>query len=172
MSILHPTEVELAIELRAVLQDTYQREFGWLLTGMRYRVEHKDSEYREETQKRVDAAVQGLLLVYLFAIFDEFTTDSMRGEWITGDEKTRLLAYRHVRNSAAHGPAGKRAQEGRGRSEFEDIMNSSEPLRGLVWDKSSDTIDLTTSQVAHDCQQMMDDLAQKLAARLANNKKP
>ncbi|PSB25988.1 hypothetical protein [Stenomitos frigidus] len=166
----NPVETDQALELMQVLDTIFQYEFGWLLSGKR--VEHQNSEYREEAQNQVNGLTQGVLLVYLFAIFDDYTTEKMRGEWLTADEKKLLKAYRHIRNGVAHKHGGKRAKTWR--NEFESIMSSDQAFSnaGLVWDREADTIDLTKAQVALPCHTMMRDLAQKLAARLASDKKP
>ena len=174
MTVYYPNKelTDRALELMRVLNELPQYEYGWILSGMMHRVQHQNQAYREEAQRRVDAAVQGILVVYLFAVFDEYTTDSMRGDWITDSDKKTLLAYRHIRNSVAHGHGGRRAKACRWRKHFDEKMESSEPFHGIVWDRVADTIDLTNSGVARGCHLFMTNLAQRLAGHLANNNKP
>ena len=174
MTTYYPNKelTDRALELMRILGEMPQYEFGWILGGMMHRVQHHDPNYRQEAQRRVDSAVQGILVVYLFSIFDEYTTDEMRGEWMTTEDKRTLGAYRHIRNSVAHGFGGKRAKGCRWRAHFETKMNSVEPFRGLIWDKTADTIDLTTSGIANKCHNFMSQVARRLAGHLANDKKP
>lgn len=174
MSVYYPNKelTDRALELMRVLNEMPQYEYGWILGGMMHRVQHQNPVYREETQRRVDAAVQGILVVYLFSIFDEYTTDSMRGDWVAKEDKELLLAYRHIRNSVAHGHGGKRAKQCRWRACFDKKMDSSEPFPGLVWDREADTIDLTNAGVASSCHLFMSGLARRLAGHLANDNKP
>ncbi len=174
MTIYYPNKdlTDRALELMRVLTEMPQHEFGWILGGMMHRVQHHDPDYRREAQRRVDAAVQGILVVYLFSIFDEYTTDEMRGEWMTSEDKNTLAAYRHIRNSVAHGFGGKRAKGCRWRGYFEAKMNSPERFPGVVWDKVADTIDLTTSGIANSCHNFMSQVAKRLAGHLANDNKP
>ncbi len=163
---------DLGFKLQHSLENAMQHEFGWLLTGMKHRVTHHDPNFRMETQDRVDAAVQGILLVYLFAIFDEYTTDELRGNWISENDKYVLKAYRHLRNSIAHGHGGKRAPNCKSRDQFEIVMNSDKPFPNLVWDRTQDTIDMTKSQVAHDCYNHMSNITRKMIGHLINNIRP
>ncbi len=144
-----------------------QREFGQLLSGTRNIVKHPNPETRKELQDGVDRAVQGLLVVYLFAMWEEFVSRDMEQEWLTPDELTKLGAFRHIRHSVAHGFEGKRAKQCR--SEFEQQMNT-KPFPNLEWD--DERVDLSKSQVAIDCLTFMSDIGQKLIGRIANDNKP
>ncbi|WP_374662638.1 hypothetical protein [Inhella sp.] len=174
MTAYYPNKeyTDKALGLMRVLGEMPQYEFGWILSGMMHRVQHPNPEYRQEAQRRVDCAVQGILVVYLFSIFDEYTTDQMRGEWIKEEDKKLLQVYRHIRNSVAHGHGGSRAKNCRWRKEFEDNMNSDSPLPGVIWDRIADTIDLTNSGVANSCHLFMSGVAQRLAGHLANDNRP
>lgn len=145
-----------------------QREFGWLLSSSRHSVKHADPQTRQEIQTRVDAATQGLLLVYLFAMWEEYVKRDVEREWLPADKLERLNAFRHVRHSTAHGFDGTRAHKCR--AEFDAIMNSAQPFPNLAW--TNDTIDLSMSQVATDCHGFMSDLAKELIGRLANDNRP
>lgn len=160
--------VERLLELMRIQTESLQGEFGWLLTATRHSVKHKDPAIRTKTQTGVDAATQGLILVYLFAMWEEYVHRDEEKEWLPADQLTRLNAFRHVRHSMAHGFNGSRAD--RCRSEFEEIMRSPQPFPNLPW--TDDKIDLSQSQVAIDCQRFMSELSKVLLGRVANNNRP
>ena len=145
-----------------------QGAFGYIYSGLRNSVQHKDPSVRNKIQGEVDCASQGLLLVYLFAMWEEYIEHQVEKDWLTTAELERLNAFRHIRHSMAHGFEGTRARQCR--AEFESIMNSGQPFPNLPWD--NDKLDLTKSQVAIDCQRWMEDLCRKLIGRIANDNRP
>lgn len=145
-----------------------QGAFGYIYSGLRNSVKHNDPTIRAKIQKEVDAASQGLLVVYLFSMWEEYVERQVEKDWLTTDELERLNAFRHLRHSMTHGFEGARARQCR--TEFEAVMNGQRPFPNLTWD--NDNLDLTNAQVAIDCQRLMDDLAKKLIGRIANNNPP
>jgi hypothetical protein len=156
------------LPLQSQLSDCVQKEFGWFLSESKHMIRHHDSDTRELIQNRLDSSVQGLLLVYLFAMWEEYVPRSVEKEWLLADKLERLNAFRHIRHSVAHGFGGKRADKLR--VEFENVMASSNPFPNLKW--GDDSIDLTKSQVAIDCHRLMEELIKQLVGRIANNIRP
>ena len=160
--------VQTLLPLMQKQMEAIQRELGWLLTGMSNRVSHSNPDIRREIQDRLDASMQGLTMVYLFALWEEYVERDVEREWLPAEKLERLNAFRHVRHCAAHGFGGARADKCR--TEFEAVMNSDQPFPNLPW--SSDSIDLTKSQVAIDCMRFMEELGKEIIGRVANNNPP
>lgn len=156
------------LPLLTKIQGCVQRDFGWIYSKSGTLVTHPAPLIRKEIQESVDASVQGLLLVYLFALWEEYVERQLEREWLSADKLERLNAFRHIRHSVAHGFDGTRANKCR--AEFENIMNSSQPFPNLPWDTNK--IDLKKSQVSIDCQRFMEDIAKELVGRIANNNRP
>lgn len=156
------------LPLMGKLQDCVQREFGWIYSKSGTLVTHDNPVVRKQIQKSVDAYIPGLLLVYLFALWEEYVDRQIEKDWLPAENLERLNAFRHIRHSFAHGFNGGRASKCR--KEFENVMRSTQPFPSLPWD--IDKIDLTKSQVAIDCQRFMNDLAKELIGRIANDKRP
>ena len=159
---MHP-ETQNVMDLSKVLHEIEQREFNWIynstqnITNMPY-----EPKVQQDIQGRVKGLVQGVLVVYLFAIFDEYTTNKILQDHLLEEELTRLRAFRHIRHSVAH-RLGTRARDCR--DEFENIMNSANSISGIKWD--AENLKLSNSNVAFDCLNFMKGIAQQLIARLA-----
>ena len=145
-----------------------QKGFGWLLSGTRHMASHKNPDTRAIIQTSIDSSVQGLLVVYLFAAWEEHVKRDIENEWLPEAMLKRLNAFRHIRHSMAHGFNGTRANKCR--NEFEDVMVSNKPFPNLTWD--NDSIDLSKSQVATDCQIFMHAASTELIQRIANDNRP
>jgi hypothetical protein len=156
-----------AIDLRDELEPLLSDELGFLITRTNYMVAHENVKHQRIIQGRLNSLLKYSLLVYLFAIWEEYTTTEMNNEWLTDDEKSILKAYKHLRHTAAHGYNGKRANNCR--KEFEEIMNSAKPFPNLIWNKDDDTINIENSQVVVDCYNHMNALSRKLVERLVND---
>jgi len=141
-------------------------EFGFVLGGTRNLTADypPNVEDRKRIQKQINGLVQGSLLLYLFAMWEDITTETMRSS-LTTDEKQKLKAYRHIRHSVGHRFSGGRADLYH--KEFEDLYNAGQ-LKSVNWDPATDTIDLSEGMVAMECQQFIADLAKQLLARVAN----
>ena len=164
----HP-DLEKAIKLMTEHIEARQREFGFVVSGKRHVANSvkypKTPEVEAEIRKGVKALMEGSLLVYLFAMWEEHTPDDI-DEWLTADETQKLKAYKHVRNSVAHGYKGTRAKSYK--AEFEDAM----PFSGITWDTEKDTVDLSEANVAMECHAFLEALTKQLVIRLHENKKP
>ena len=161
-------DVEKGIELMQKASRMMQEEFGHVMSGTRNIVNFpnnpNNAELRPRIQKQVDGLVQGSLLLYLFAIWEDITTERMR-TFLNDEEKKKLRAYRHIRHSVGHRFSGGRADMYR--EEFEELHNTGQ-LKCISWNQEDDTIDLSGGNVAMECQQFMSHLAQQLTARVAH----
>ncbi len=155
------------LPLKNMLPDIVPREFGWLLST-RNLVEHGNKEQQAAIQKSVNRCIQGILIVYLFALWEEYVPRNLEENWLSSSERERLRAFRHIRHSFAHGFGGARANQCR--SEFENVMKSTQPFAKLNWDNNK--IELCDSQIALDCQRHMEDLSNKLVDRIARDESP
>lgn len=149
------------LEMLGQLNIAYQNEVPYLQT--------KGNEVpNPELKIRVKRSIRGLLVVYLFAMWDTYVDRDLEDKILNADERHRLRAYRHIRHSCVHGFDGKRAKQCR--KEFEEVMDSKNAFRNVIWDKGQDTIEICDSQVDHDCKNLISDLANKVFDRLANNR--
>ena len=90
-------------------------------------------------------------------------------EWLTIDEKRKLNAFKHVRDSSAHKYEGGRAKRHVGKVQaFESEM----PFSNIAWNQTTDTIDLSNSNVSYEFHQFMDSLVKELVVRFHENRKP
>ncbi len=153
------------LPLVSKLTNCLSQEVGIIISKSNQLVQHVNANVREENQARINNTIQGLLLVYLFALWEEYIDRDIERRWLSEQERNRLNAFRHIRHSAAHGFDGTRANKCR--IEFETIMNSSEPFPNVIW--NSNRINLANSQVVIDCQRFMISLVPDLIARIAGN---
>jgi hypothetical protein len=160
-----------AFELMKELTGILQKEFGHVVSGktlIANKVSYpKHPRETAEIKKGVFSLLEGSLLVYLFAIW-EVNVPTDVDEWLTQDERLRLDAFKHVRHSVAHKYRGGRADSPRPRQAFEAQM----PFSGIIWDQTTDTIDISNSSVAIDCYHLMEQLSKQLVVRLHKNQKP
>ena len=171
-------DLTLAVmRINRALNNMTQLGLAHFITGLRNSVNHQIPAVRSVIQSNVTELGEGLGLLYVFSIWDHFTdplprpdVDDLSISWMTSDERLRFQAYRHVRHSMAHAFAGTRARDLR--PEFEQIMQSSNPLSGVKWDSTNDTIDLSHGGAAMQCHFFMENLTKLLLGRLANNKLP
>lgn len=129
-----PFLLQRLIDLRGVLIAMNQQELGWIWSSSRHAVTYPNPELRASTQRRLDHSVGGLTVVYLFALFEEYFP---RAEWskVTLPDEQRLLAFRHIRHSVAHGFDGSRANTHA--VEFDAVMASSSPIEAVEsWDST------------------------------------
>ena len=163
MTFVHP-DTPHALELYQILLGVLQKEYGHLVTATRNAVHFPNNpEASKEVQHSLNELVKRMAIVYLFAIFDAYRTDEITKQ-ITPDEMQRMRAFRHIRNSAAHGKLFERAPDCKWRQDFEDVMSSSDPFTGVVFDNT--LLDLTGSGVEMTCYHFMSNLAQQLVARI------
>ena len=116
------------IKLSSILVNLNQYELGWLYSETGHVAGKHKPEVREEIQRRLDHAVGGMSVVYLFALFETYFPKS---EWriIEPSDLERLHAFRHIRHSAAHGFEGARATTHA--TDFDNVMSSNNPIRSV-----------------------------------------
>jgi hypothetical protein len=148
--------------------EAFQHELGWLLSVSTAPINHPNLQARPEIQRRLNGTREGLILVYLFAMWEQFVERSVETQWLTQAELLRLNAFRHLRHCAAHGFEGRRAKQCR--DEFETIMNSTDPFQNVEW--TTDMVDISNGNVAIHCQQFMAGLAPQLISRIAEGREP
>lgn len=116
----------LGTELIQQAQDAH----GFFTTKTRYAVSYSDQNMRQQVQERLDHAVNILAIANIMAIFEQYILEKY---WpiIFADESIilHLKAYRHIRFSAIYGFTMQRAAENH--QEFDNIMSSSDPIRGV-----------------------------------------
>ena len=159
-------DVKKGITLMQEAGRALNEEFGFVLGGTRNLTADYPNkvEDRKRIQRQINGLVQGSLLLYLFAMWEDMTTETMRSH-LTTDEKQKLRAYRHIRHCVGHRFSGGRADMYR--QEFEDLYNAGQ-LKCVNWDRATDTIGLSDGMIAMECQQFMANLAQQLVARAAS----
>jgi len=134
---MQTNQLEMAASKVITELDKQNRELGWILSSTRFVEGYEGQvELREELQARMDHAIGGMSIVYLFALLETYIG---REYWDTVNEsmKDKIYAYYHIRNTMAHGFDGKRAE--RYVDEFDRVMNSENPIRGVV-DYDNNTI--------------------------------
>lgn len=140
MSTISNHELGLAVnEVITELTRQNQAELGWIHSETRH-VKGYDgqTESNKELQIKVDHAVGGMSVIYLFALLESYIP---RWLWEYGNEdmKLRMYAYLHIRNTIAHGFNGKRAD--RYANKFNQVMESEKPISGII-SYTEDTIKL------------------------------
>ncbi len=127
-----PIEQELGIAVNKVigiLATQNQEELGWIYSSSRHSVNYQGQpEQNARIQARIDNAVGGVSIVYIFALLETYIS---RDLWKYGDEnmRQRMYAYLHIRNTVAHGFDGKRAD--RYVDKFNNVMSSGQPINGI-----------------------------------------
>ena len=124
---------------------------------------------RQVLQRSVDHIVEGAAIVLLFAIFEHYLTLNVIRMWLSEAEKDEYFAYRHIRHTIAHSADGTRARDHR--AEF-DRMYQAGKLQGVVLDTDTNMIDLSNSRCGIDCLSFMQNIAQKITARVAGSPTP
>jgi hypothetical protein len=164
-------ELRRALMLMQTQGGALQREFGHVYSGANtIAINVNYPQFPEETKKvrrGVKSLIDGALLVYLFAMWESHVPEDV-STWLTADERQRLDAYKHVRDSVAHKFNGERADFAGRRVAFEEEY----PFDGIQWDRSTDTLDLSDSSASYGCFQFMEQLTKKLIARLYRNERP
>ena len=141
MSTPLPTEEELGLAVNEVIQklaNQNQEELGWIYSSTRHSVNYQEQpETNARIQGRVDNAVGGVSIIYIFALLETYIP---RALWKYSEDslKKRMYAYLHIRNTVAHGFDGIRAE--RNVTEFDEIMDSDSPISGILSHNSDEII--------------------------------
>ncbi|WP_298334060.1 hypothetical protein [uncultured Erythrobacter sp.] len=162
-------KLQKMIPFQATVDGGLQRTYGQIYSRTRNCISHADQEVREAVQSELDHTVQGLMVVHLFAIWEHHVDWNTVNELIEKPDRMRLNAFRHIRNSAAHGVHLARAV--RYSDEFEATMQSSKPIADVVY--TSQSIDLSQSHAGLDCRMemvgLMNRMIMALGSKVANH---
>lgn len=157
-------QFESALKLHGRLQGLGSRAFGYFMGGKLELCNNlhipNHPERSTETRNELRELMEGLSLVYLFALWDEHIQSDYFIAHVDKGELRKFRAFKHVRHTVAHGISGKRAMQCR--NEFEAEM----PFSGIALDVNSDSISIGSSSVTLGCLQLMSHLSGKLAAQL------
>jgi hypothetical protein len=155
---------ESSLKLHGLLSGLNGRAFGYFVGG---KLELCNSlhipgypERANETRNALREMMEGMALVYLFALWEDHIDNDCLSTNIGATDLQKLRAFKHVRHTVSHGTSGKRARQCR--NEFESEM----PFAGILFDKAKDRISLASSSVAHECLNFMIYLAGLLASKL------
>lgn len=152
------------IRLMNILVSLHQEEVGWLYSSIRYSVNSQNPQDRIRIQDRLNHATGGVLIVYLFALFETYFEKNEWNKYLKADELEKLLAFRHIRHSIAHGFNGSRADGHR--TEFDKVMKSpTTKITGVIkFDHDSITL---APEVGIQCLEYMKNLSLKCIERVA-----
>jgi len=128
-----PTEEELELKVHLVMKilaSQNQEELGWIYSSTRHSVNYSGQpENNARIQARVDSAVGGVSIVYIFA-FLEVHIQRALWQYASIELKERMYAYLHIRHTVAHGFNGSRVN--RYKELFDNIMSSENPIKGIA----------------------------------------
>jgi hypothetical protein len=163
--VKHKDSTKILKLLNLLSHDFY--EFGHFITVGQNRVHYPNNpSATQEIQKKLSELTSRMAMVFLFAVFDEYNTDATKNV-LTYDEKLRLNAFRHVRNSAAHGELFKRSpRNDNARKDYDTVMQSTNPLRGLSYDSNSCIC--ANSGIELECLSYMQEITKATFSRLEN----
>ena len=168
MSHRHPDTLKALKLLELLGSNMLQREFGHFVTINRHKVHYANfPDESKAIQRRLDELVSRMAIVYLFAVFDDYTTPAIE-DAIPTDQLTTLSAYRHVRSSAAHGLLFERSPRiDTAHRAFDRVMQSDSPLPGIMY-HSTELIFVATGIELH-CRAYMEKIIGLIIGRLESS---
>ena len=114
------------LEIKKAVRHT-RDELGWMYSNTRRIEGYPDSpETKQDIEARLAHLSAGLTCVYAFAVVEEFI-DPRSTLWnqflnlISPNDRAKLKAFKHIRNTIAHGFDGTRAS--RNAADFNTVMN-------------------------------------------------
>jgi hypothetical protein len=112
----------------------------------------------------VELLVGRMAVVLVWAIIDEAGFRLNNNPHITDEERIRLLAWRHVRDSATHCSGHRRSTHHR--AHFEEVMNGPKPFSTIVrWDDDIAVVDSSAGlKLSSDMSQILLDIQKRLLA--------
>lgn len=126
------SEEELTAEINFVLSAVATQnhaELGWIWSSTRHAPNYPgQAALNTQIQARIDNAIGGMTVIYLFALLESHI-DRKFWEYAEEIHRERMYAYLHVRNTAAHGFDGQRAE--RYFEQFNIVMSSTTPISGI-----------------------------------------
>jgi hypothetical protein len=129
------------VRLNLSISNLYREGWGHLYSVTRNAVTYTDDEARERIQGDLDHIATGALIIYVFALLEDvFPKPDWSSYLMNPARLERMLAYRHLRNTAAHSTDGSRATRNEDEvAAFDNVMGGSSPINGIEpWD--ADTI--------------------------------
>lgn len=120
-------ELQKAVsDVCGILASQNQYELGWMFSCTRnirgYEGRPKENA---QIQARLDNAVGGVSVVYIFALLESYIPRSV-WQYAEDEHRDRMYAYLHIRNTCAHGFDGARAD--RYKDKFDTVMASDKPI--------------------------------------------
>jgi len=164
-------KTEQAIKLSTLLQQEMSRSFPFILTGPDRMLNVTHNPDTSNIRPEVDQILAGALIVYLFAMWDQYVAHSDVVKFFRPEEKLRFFAFKHLRIVAAHNINGDRTgnKDGQDRMDhaekLDEIMASARPFAGVALDTNK--VVLTLPDAVLECRQFLQDMAFKLPGRYA-----
>lgn len=139
---------EALLAIKQALLSTWN-ELGWLYSNMRTIDGYPNNpDATINITERLHHISAGLTCIYIFAILEEFI-NPRSSEWndfldiLRPEDKQKLKAFKHIRNTIAHGFDGTRAN--RDADKFDCVMSRQDPSERIqaVTIHNSNTIKLS-----------------------------
>ncbi len=134
MTKLLPPLVEKLFAIKSALQNT-KGEMDWLYNNTRSIKGYPNNpSATQAVTERFHHVSSGLICIYMFAIIEEFI-DPKSPEWeeflniLDPEDKEKLKAFKHIRNTIAHGFNGARAV--RDVDKFDNVMARAEKSKRI-----------------------------------------
>jgi hypothetical protein len=100
------------IRLDHSISNLYPEGWGHLYGVTRNAVQYTDEVARGRVQADLDHVATGALIIYVFALLEDvFPKPDWSSDLMNPARLERMLAYRHLRNTAAHSMDGSRATQ-------------------------------------------------------------
>ena len=111
--------------------------WGWLYSSTKNSVSYSDPDAREKVQHELDHLAGTAIILAQFALVEEYwPTKRWTLDLVDADDLERLLAFRHIRNSAAHsGTYGRATRNTDEIAAFDSVMmrsNSDGRIQGVT----------------------------------------
>ncbi|MEO0699235.1 MAG: hypothetical protein AAFY81_05895, partial [Pseudomonadota bacterium] len=108
----------------------------------------------------------GMIIVYLFAVWDQYFEHSDIEDYFRPDEAKRFRAYKHIRHVFAHNLGGDRSGNRKAQQrmdhadKLDEVMASGSPLQGVVITNEKVTLEFPDAFLG--CQNFLADMAVRL----------
>lgn len=164
-------KTEQAIRLSTLLQQEMGRSFPFILAGPERMLNATIKPDASNIRPEVDQILAGALIVYLFAMWDQYVAHEDVDKFFRPDEKLKFFAFKHLRIVAAHNINGDRTgnrvgQDRMDHSEkLDEVMASANPFAGVALDGNK--VVLTLPDAVLECRQFLQDMALRLPGRYA-----
>ena len=161
-------EIQNSMELSRMLQVEMQGLFPTFIAGIKSFIENSDNPNVDASKNNSLHVLNGSLVVFLFSMWDSYMSKDAVEKYFRPEEKMKFYAFKHIRIVSAHNTNGNRKGNRRGQDrmdhaeKLDQIMISDDAFEGLELERYK--IDMSNSNVALDCRQFMQDMAQRLAA--------